>query len=303
MITKQCLVCGTEFKVKSSRDKKGHGKYCSKKCKDKHASKKVERVCNTCHKKFEVTQSRIRHNNVKYCSIVCRGVAKRNRQSVKCIVCGKVFEATLSQIEDGRKACSLECARINRKTKVKKRCKACGKEFEASNFEVLRNRAKYCSRACYWVPKKQVKKKCIVCGKAISILHSYLKYGRGKFCSQSCRGVWYIRNHKYSDTDIEVKLKEWLTENNIAFTPQYPTAYALVDFFILPNICLFADGDYWHTKDEQAIKKDKYQTKKLEQLGYKVIRLWGSEIKQGKRPIEIIDYHNNYKEKNKLEGA
>jgi len=82
-----------------------------------------------------------------------------------------------------------------------------------------------------------------------------------------------------------------------------------VDLFIEPKICILADGDYWHanpnpykkggsnrpgikpdtvlvaserrrtkriTKD--VIEKDKGITRDLESQGYKVLRLWASDL-------------------------
>jgi len=49
-------------------------------------------------------------------------------------------------------------------------------------------------------------------------------------------------------------------------------------FFIEPNICIFADGDYWHNRPE-AIERDKLVNKELINKGYKVLRFWENEIR------------------------
>jgi len=83
-------------------------------------------------------------------------------------------------------------------------------------------------------------------------------------------------------------LEEWLQHNNIKYEKQLPLeGITIVDFFIEPNVCLYADGNYWHGL-EIVKKRDKQIDAKLEKYGYRVIRLWGSEIKDGVRPNEIL---------------
>lgn len=47
------------------------------------------------------------------------------------------------------------------------------------------------------------------------------------------------------------------------------------DLFIQPNLCIFADGDYWHSPEERPIQKlkDKKISYSLKKRGYRVIRL------------------------------
>ena len=67
------------------------------------------------------------------------------------------------------------------------------------------------------------------------------------------------------------------------------------DIFIKPNICIYADGDYWHAnpkfyKPNDTIigkktakdiwKKDKQITAKNEKQGYEVLRFWEHEINE-----------------------
>ena len=99
------------------------------------------------------------------------------------------------------------------------------------------------------------------------------------------------------DTIIEKILQNGLRKNGIKFQKHKPIL-GQPDLFIEPNICIFADGDYWHGWDylngkkydnfkklnneyfEKAIQRDKKNTKKLRENGYKVRRFWEHEIKE-----------------------
>jgi len=51
------------------------------------------------------------------------------------------------------------------------------------------------------------------------------------------------------------------------------------DIFIKPNICVFADGDYWHSPKKQK-ERDKFVNNTLKRGGYCVIRLTEFDIKE-----------------------
>jgi very-short-patch-repair endonuclease len=202
------------------------------------------------------------------------------------------------------KYCSNICRKKD-KEKVLRVCELCNKEFWVIPSEITRGGGKYCSRDCTYKGQiKKIKTKCLVCAKDIDVTPAHKERGNGQFCSYTCATIWRNRNQKKRDTKIELLLKEWLIENEIEFIPQYNTGYGSVDFFIPPNICLFADGDYWHgPKIPEQLERDALQNENLKMKGFNVIRLKENEIKQGKRPTEIIEYYNKYKEKNKLGGV
>jgi hypothetical protein len=56
----------------------------------------------------------------------------------------------------------------------------------------------------------------------------------------------------------------------------------ITDFFIAPNICLYVDGDYWHSLPN-VVKKDNMVNENLPKMGYKIIRITESEIKKGEK--------------------
>lgn len=91
------------------------------------------------------------------------------------------------------------------------------------------------------------------------------------------------RKHTYQDTSIEIKIQNFLKENSIPFETNYPIL-GRPDIFIEPNICIFADGCYWHSCPTcghgQGKERDRIVTQELQNQGYVVVRLWEHEIKR-----------------------
>lgn len=131
-------------------------------------------------------------------------------------------------------------------------------------------------------------KTCSVCGKKRYVFPSDIKRGKGNFCSKRCAAIANNLIQKNSDTDIERILEKWLTTNDIVFEKQKPIdGITIPDFFIKPNICLYADGDYWHNLPKVKTR-DSWINKQLEKKNYQIIRLWGSDIKNGVRPDVLL---------------
>ena len=99
------------------------------------------------------------------------------------------------------------------------------------------------------------------------------------------------------DTNIEKILQKGLRKKGIKFEKHKPIL-GQPDLFIKPNICIFADGDFWHGwlylqgRDfsgkkhfnneyfQHKIKKDKKITLQLKELGYNILRFWEYEINE-----------------------
>ena len=99
------------------------------------------------------------------------------------------------------------------------------------------------------------------------------------------------------DTNIEKILQKGLRKKGIKFEKHKPIL-GQPDLFIKPNICIFADGDYWHGwlylqgRDfsgkkhfnneyfQHKIKKDKKITLQLKESGYNILRFWEHEINE-----------------------
>ena len=76
---------------------------------------------------------------------------------------------------------------------------------------------------------------------------------------------------------IEKIMKKALEKNNIDFEEQKQIKRYWVDFFIRPHIVIECDGEYWHkNKKEYDINRQKI----IEDMGYKMLRFKGNEIKK-----------------------
>jgi len=91
------------------------------------------------------------------------------------------------------------------------------------------------------------------------------------------------------ESSIETIMKEWLQESDIGFIQQYTinfenATWTHVDFYIPEaNVCLYVDGDYWHSLPERK-ECDIRINKALEEMGHGVLRMTESEILEGSRP-------------------
>lgn len=178
---------------------------------------------------------------------------------------------------------------------IKRNCLECGNEFSQKPSHIKIGEGKYCSLKCrntsYTKNRKgsnswnwkggKIKRICEICSKGFEVMPHVVKKGNGRFCSRSCKTIWQILHNKKQNTSIEIKMEQELTRHGIVFQKQYPIwqAKTIPDFFIIPNICIYCDGDYWHGTDKQKTI-DKKQDFILKFLGYKVYRFWEHEIKK-----------------------
>jgi G:T-mismatch repair DNA endonuclease (very short patch repair protein) len=80
------------------------------------------------------------------------------------------------------------------------------------------------------------------------------------------------------DTKPEVTVQNFLRDSGIIFRKHIPIkGFCQPDIVIEPNICIFVDGDYWHSFP-RAIVRDKEVNNFLLKNNFKVIRLWEHEI-------------------------
>lgn len=85
MITKNCLVCETEFQTKPSLIKKGYGKFCSRKCAsstvihEKNPDSWVEVECAQCKNRFEKRKSSLggSKSGLFFCNKECKCEAQK----------------------------------------------------------------------------------------------------------------------------------------------------------------------------------------------------------------------------------
>ena len=109
------------------------------------------------------------------------------------------------------------------------------------------------------------------------------KQGKGLFhqTKESRRKISIARRNQIlprKDTKIEIILQQLLSKKEIKFKKHYPIL-GQPDIFIEPNVCIFADGDYWHKRLESE-ERDKKVNERLEEEGYKVLRFWEKDIRK-----------------------
>ena len=84
------------------------------------------------------------------------------------------------------------------------------------------------------------------------------------------------------DTSIEIKIKEYLEQLKVEFfSHKYMNiehSYQCDIFIPSLNLVIECDGNYWH-KYPTGTDMDHIRTKELIDKGFKVLRLWESEIK------------------------
>jgi DNA mismatch endonuclease (patch repair protein) len=137
---------------------------------------------------------------------------------------------------------------------------------------------------------KQIMKPCSKETKQkLSLVHLNLK--PSEETRQKLREARLHRVFPLKDTSIEIALQNKLKELDITFE-KHKTIIGQPDIFIQPNICIFADGCYWHGC-EQCIDKNKMSnwilarqvsdriiTANLRNKGYKVFRFWEHDIRK-----------------------
>lgn len=138
-------------------------------------------------------------------------------------------------------------------------------------------------------------------------LHGRSTWNKGKTGIYSEETIQLIRQARLHQVfpakdakTTEIPLQKLLKENNIKFEKHKPIS-GQPDIFIEPNICIFADGDYWHAnpkfyKSDSPIlssrgkkpaykiwEKDEKINQKLIQLDYQVLRLWEYDLQNNRK--------------------
>jgi DNA mismatch endonuclease (patch repair protein) len=101
------------------------------------------------------------------------------------------------------------------------------------------------------------------------------------------------------DTGIETSFRKALWHDGIRYRKNYKKLPGTPDIAITKHkIAIFCDGEFWHGKDwagrknriksnpefwlekiERNIRRDRDTNKKLEAMGWTVLRFWGKDIK------------------------
>jgi len=224
------------------------------------------------------------------------------KPNTKCEICGKPLYRRPFELKKNKHVCCKGCrSELYKKFKNYnvvglEKGRGWNKGMSKENGDVLKY-AQPRSQDTKDLISKQLKEvlvkhgvyvSCEVCGERRYVFPSDIKRGNGRFCSKRCVRIANNLVQKDHDTDIEITIERWLEESKIGFQKQKQIeGISIPDFFIEPNICLYADGDYWHGL-EKVKKRDKWINRQLKDRGYEVIRILGSDIKDGVRPNELL---------------
>lgn len=317
-VLKTCIECGKEYRVVKAESKTS--KYCSRECQGKYRSKnykgenhpnynQIKINCDFCGKEYTDIPSNIEKYEHHYCSQKCYHEACKVHENKVCENCGKIFYSSTS-----RRYCSRECYLEGNKVKkvcvgcgvdfevpksnadrynycsfnCKKEhsigehriCKRCGSEFYVKPNEIIKGiNRQYCSKDCQYPPQYI---NCDNCGKKFRAKPNEIERGR-RFCSKECA-------MKYTDeTSIEKKLRKTLDKLNISYEQEYSLLTYFIDFALKDEkIAIEADGDYWHSL-EKVKKRDIKRDKELSDLGWKIIRIKGSVIRNHENLDDLLN--------------
>ena len=227
--------------------------------------------CEECDKEFTPTVAQIKRGAGRFCHIKCWYTWKAKHLTGKlasnwkgggetkaCTYCGKAVTRKVSDMPK-KFFCSHACA-------VK------GKAFAHIGVDHPR----WVGGRANW---KMISRRCKSCGRKFKAFPSQVAAGNGIFCSHGCTGTWVAKHTHKSRTGIERILDAELHKRAINHIDQHPivNARTVVDFFVAPDICVYADGDYWHRRPGVP-ERDARKTTKLIGLGYRVLRFWEKDI-------------------------
>lgn len=122
-------------------------------------------------------------------------------------------------------------------------------------------------------------------------------YGR-KHSAESRRKMCVARlkrSFSVRDTSIEVALQGELDGRSVFYEKHVPVCGVCQPdiVFIDEKIAVFADGNYWHSKDFKdglVWERDRRQDRVLRESGWRVLRFWESEINDDvSRCVDIVE--------------
>jgi 5-methylcytosine-specific restriction endonuclease McrA len=209
-IAKRCEVCGIEFFVCPSDDKR---RYCSKPCTDIAKGGTVETQCHWCGKPLIRHSSRLRNAQNQFCDNTCRGAWQSTQTGEKAPA---YKEGTTVQVE----------------------CSQCGKQIERDRWKVARNNHFFCSadcknawRAIHFVADGNpnfstpaVQTTCALCG--VAIQRKPWRIGTDKrtrhFCCAAHRAEWLKKTLVGPDSPL------WKGGHIKYYGPNWPEQQRLV---------------------------------------------------------------------------
>ena len=114
---------------------------------------------------------------------------------------------------------------------------------------------------------------------------------------------WIMSRVRGANTSLEKIIFNHLRRNRIYFQKHYRKVAGSPDIALpMKKICVFIDGDFWHGRRIKStyhkltpfwrdkiltnIKRDNRNKRKLRKLGWKILRIWESDLK--KNPSETL---------------
>lgn len=287
---KKCLICGKTYKSYNK-----NSKFCGVECQHKsYRNPKVKRIssnCLNCGVEFHIKENDIELGRGKYCGRECKDVHQKNLyQGENNPMYGKKHS------EETRKKKSEITKKLWENNEYKQKIKESkivflnkngfwpGCDDESINKRKITNIERY-GVSHIWEGVYGERK----CDKT-----TVLKYGKS-----SVDILTDYEFHYGKHTDIEVIFKNLLDELGIEYQSKFriynesktPFWYKEFDFLINnTNFLIEVDGDFWHGNKEtlkeinkfhkETQEKDRIKQNFAEQMGYEVIRFWGSDIKK-----------------------
>lgn len=260
----KCKGCGKEAKTPKG--------WCSRKCyaKNQHLvensgrRKPVSNIEFKCKKCESITEGKpYRYKKQQFCSNKCSREYRSEQETIidSCLNCGVEIKRNYYQVKNGiHKFCSKKCYR------------------EYDNGGKLRKTG----RKTEWLSKE-----CIICGNVFEV--PPCRKETAKFCSRRCSSIAgsKAQGDFTKRTKIEKKIRKYLLDLGIVFIEQKPFSNITIpDFFIEPNIVVYADGDYWHNITD-VMERDRRNNEYLKKNGYEVFRFWENEIHNAENRIKM----------------
>lgn len=298
MIEKTCVHCGKAFHVTGVK-RNATAIYCSWDCRRAHT--RIEKECMQCGKPFVTFPARA---DARFCSRGCaRTFSKEHSGSLRtCPVCGKTFYKKGNPVNGTY--CSKACSALRRREGKVIKCIQCGKEVYKQNVFIQKHKDLFCSQECAnnYQGRDRIKYTCKICGKEFTWSQSRTTQANPTYCSMNCRNQDkdrllenslkgnYAQAHKNGLNKLELAGKAILDDLKIDYQEQAPMFKKFLVDVLIENAKLVIqwDGDYWHCHPDYApfserqirrAKLDESQDAYLKKAGYKVLRIWESDVK------------------------
>lgn len=303
----KCIFCKKTF---SHRDNPNNRKFCSLHCSGLNRRRGKIVKCVICHSEFyrRNSPSEVIKNSGKYCSRKCKGIGSRLKP-VPCRFCGKLFKPKVTLHS---KFCSSLCKHAARKNGRNIKCEHCGKEFYLAKGRLQKAKHFFCSldHQIKWQKRNKLKFVCKICKAVFYWSPSRITQTNPTYCSVVCRNKdpeqrrrllkmtamqqnLYPNKLERNGYKILKSLKVYFKRQKVVGNKFVVDAYAPKQ-----NTIIQFDGDYWHGNTRKyhilnQIQKrrriiDKSQNAYFKACGYKVIRIWESQIKNNPSHVRYL---------------